>query len=375
MSELTIKDLICFYSAQPDDMANCPITLKYVLSHIDKSGYIPLADIFEAGGNKKKKNDDDMAFYDYMCSLVYKNKYIFDSEVQARVKIFEPIFKYKDSNLYSQKWHLLVSLYAYLDVVNNKNVDLDETKKKIFENSSVNKKRKIYMSEKIQGKDKYWQLINKQGYSCRPLKLWMAEAAGIDKVKLNEAINNGMKIEWDLVAEKINKKMTYIVHKSSVDSSSKQLLKLNRETRHLELYIRSKSNLTFDDVISTYNNIDISDYYIYRMTDSFPCVLEEQNLSIVPGIFIIKRVSEVREEYISACYKNLGRIKFFGYITIFNNCFIHGNVYNEDVTIDKIDNEHIVVKDNENILNGIRVYQEDLEWLVENIKQGATLIM
>lgn len=167
----------------------------------------------------------------------------------------------------------------------------------------------------------------------------------------------------------------YIIHKSSVDAATKHLLKLNRKTESLELYMRAENNVVLHDYYDIRKDFDSSDYYMYEMVNSFPCIFGGQNTPTPSGIFKIKKVSKEREEYISGYHPEYQNVKFFGYLVIFEDYFIHSNMYLEEVTKDTLDEAETISKADEHTSGCIRVSQTDLDWLVKNIKEGTTVIM
>ena len=167
----------------------------------------------------------------------------------------------------------------------------------------------------------------------------------------------------------------YIIHKSFVDATTKQLLKLNRKTESLELYMRAENNVVLHDYYNIRKNFDSSDYYMYKMVNSFSCIFGGQNTPTPSGIFKIEKISKEREEYISGYHPAYQKVKFFGYLVIFEDYFIHSNMYLEEVTKDTLDKAGTISKADEHTSGCIRVSQADLDWLVKNIKEGTTVIM
>ena len=88
-----------------------------------------------------------------------------------------------------------------LDFVNNKFK---------FEDSKIYKKNRkdgINFEEIITGTEKNWNLIKGTGYHYDALKLWMAEAAGVENVHQYIHLENKkgwqVEIKWGIVEDKI----------------------------------------------------------------------------------------------------------------------------------------------------------------------------
>jgi len=81
------------------------------------------------------------------------------------------------------------------------------------------------------------------------------------------------------------------------------------------------------------------------------------------------------EEYVSGYYPELDQVKFFGYLVIFEDYFIHSDLYASNATKETMQDYEPVSKDDTFTSGCIRVSQENLNWLLENIDVGTTVIM
>lgn len=174
---VTVKQVIEFYSKQPYE--NAEITKKYIdvfdfeTEEIGTNKYIPLAHTYTNLINLGSKEgvafgaEDDKAFCRYLMGMeqgVYT--FTFDESNSVSVET-NPYVVYEGKWQISQKWHLLIAVYAYMDAVKNEKVDGVFTTVK-----PIN-----YEHEITQDKNGPWRLASLLPVSCRPLKLWMAEAA------------------------------------------------------------------------------------------------------------------------------------------------------------------------------------------------------
>lgn len=174
---VTVKQVIEFYSKQPYE--NVEITKKYIdvfdfeTEEIGTNKYIPLAHTYTNLINLGSKEgvafgaEDDKAFCRYLMGMeqgVYT--FTFDESNSVSVET-NPYVVYEGKWQISQRWHLLIAVYAYMDAVKNEKVDGVFTTVK-----PIN-----YEHEITQDKNGPWRLASLLPVSCRPLKLWMAEVA------------------------------------------------------------------------------------------------------------------------------------------------------------------------------------------------------
>ncbi len=156
----------------------------------------------------------------------------------------------------------------------------------------------------------------------------------------------------------------------SMDCDNRYYLKLNRTASRLEVYEKSTS---FHDVpiIPVRNDFDFSDYAFYVLSKAIPCIFGDAFTDTPKGIFRIEQKSD--EEYISSYYPKYDKVKFFGYLVFFEDYFIHSNLYSIDVTKAAFRDTKPISSQDEHTTGCIRVKQEDLDWLVQNISLHITV--
>ena len=112
---------------------------------------------------------------------------------------------------------------------------------------------------------------------------------------------------------------------------------------------------------------------MYEKLKSVDCIFGGEKSSTPTGIFEVEKKSA--EEYISGYYPKRGKVKFFGYLVIFEDYFIHSDLYDAAVTGETM-HDHEPISKNDTFTSGcIRIAQSELKWLVENIELGTTVIM
>lgn len=279
-----------------------------------------------------------------------KYEYIQAPGVVAEIDPFNPYISEKKLN---QKWHILIGLLAFLDTANN---DPNYQAEKF---SVKNQIEKI----ELNNCDKRWKLIiNSTKYSSYGMCEWISHACtkNVAFVKKNY----------------INEKQLYVVRKEeAIQSSSPHLLKLNRTTKHLEYYRLSTDNAILHDYYPIRKDFDASDYLMYEKEKEFPCIWGGGDTPTPEGIFQIEKVSEAHEEYVSGYYTGHDKVKFFGYLVVFEDYFIHSNLYTEEATQDTFEQMKPVNGAEEHSSGCIRLTQEDLDWLVKNVEVGTTVVM
>ncbi len=214
---MKISELIKFYSniSEEDYKERFPVTYKFLEENPGNGGYNKLAKLFDSDGKNVTDDPYDLKFYEYLKMLNLSDRYIFkEDKLVAKVDIFSP-FVNKEKKIVSQKWHLLVALYAYLDFVNNQN---DYKESSVYKGGNINWEEQYITGEKlkesnrdlIKSKKSNWYLIEGTGYRYDALKLWMAEAAGVEMLHqyIHQENPKGfqVKIPWDIVEEKIKTK-------------------------------------------------------------------------------------------------------------------------------------------------------------------------
>ena len=92
-------------------------------------------------------------------------------------------------------------------------------------------------------------------------------------------------------------------------------------------------------------------------------------------MFDIVKKSKVKEEYISGYHKKYERIKFFGYLVIFEDYFIHSDLYMDSVISETFEQAEPISNGDTGTAGCIRISQKNVEWLLENIEVGTTVIL
>lgn len=164
----------------------------------------------------------------------------------------------------------------------------------------------------------------------------------------------------------------YIVRKETENQASKYLLKLDRVAGKLEIY-RKADNSILNEHYSIRSDFDSSDYMMYEKMKSMKCIFGGEKSPTPEGIFKIEKKSP--EEYISGYYPDRKNVKFFGYLVIFEDYFIHSDLYTADVTRETMRDNQPLSRQDTHTSGCIRVSQQELDWLVENIELGTTVIM
>lgn len=168
---------------------------------------------------------------------------------------------------------------------------------------------------------------------------------------------------------------SFIIFKAIVADADAHLLKLNRETQKLEVY-RKVSNEKIREHYSIRENFDSSNHVIFEIEKIFDCIFGSEKRPTPNGLFKIQNKSS--GEYISEYHPEYDKVKFFGYLVVFEDYYIHSDMYTVNVTKDimgKDNNVESISKGDEFTSGCIRVSQEDADWLVENIEIGTTVIL
>ncbi len=165
----------------------------------------------------------------------------------------------------------------------------------------------------------------------------------------------------------------YIIKKQILNTNCNNnlYLKLNRYKSVLEIYKRAdKSELWSNYPIR--KDFDASNYVMYERAMSFPCIYGGEGDTRTPaGLFNIEKVSN--EEYISPYHPKYDQVKFFGYIVVFEDYFIHSDMYPADIDISTYEEAEPISLYDKYTSGCIRVSQEDLRWLLGNIPAGTTI--
>lgn len=219
MEIITIADVISFYSEKDFSEQECPNTFLYLKDHDiqDKKskGYRGVYEKYiQIRNNESIEENDDVVFIKYINSL-QDGEYKFSDSLKIDLRTIVPTSEC--GRFLSEKWHLLVCVYAYLDAANNHSPGISETLKK--KGCKLCKDKKILdITQELARKEKKeensysgWKLSNFfMTYRCESLRLWMAEAAGIEDVLIEIEGDkrhdiNYKKVTWNNVYDKILK--------------------------------------------------------------------------------------------------------------------------------------------------------------------------
>lgn len=161
-------------------------------------------------------------------------------------------------------------------------------------------------------------------------------------------------------------KQSLILKKALVGAERPYLIKLNRQTNTLDVFRKCDNKKLYDD-FSIKRTCDLSAYTIFEIEQSFPCIFGGETTPTPCGIFHIEAKSE--REYTSSYYPNYKQVKFFGYLVIFEEYFIHSDLYPVGESGPDIDK---AISCNDKTTSGcIRISQKNLLWLIENVDIGT----
>ena len=174
--------------------------------------------------------------------------------------------------------------------------------------------------------------------------------------------------------EKIRER-EYIVQKSLLFYQYQYYLRLDRASQWLEVYEQADSN-TLRELYPLRENFDTSDYVLFTLKKSIPCIFGGEGKTRTPsGIFRIEHISKLQEEYVSCYHPQYDQVKFFGYLEVFEDYFIHSDMYLPDATGDTFRQMKPISAQDAHTSGCIRIPQEELDWLVEHIAEGTVIEM
>ena len=152
----------------------------------------------------------------------------------------------------------------------------------------------------------------------------------------------------------------YIVKKEFVNQEKNYLLKLNRTTHKLEIYQKA-DNSVLNEHYSIRPDFDSSGYMMYEKLKSVDCIFGGEKSPTPTGIFEVEKKSA--EEYISGYYPKRGKVKFFGYLVIFEDYFIHSDLYDAAVTGETMQ-DHEPISKNDTFTSVFELHSQNLNgWL------------
>lgn len=169
-------------------------------------------------------------------------------------------------------------------------------------------------------------------------------------------------------------KRFYILEKTKVMGDGKYLLRLDRKEDQLVVFEAVGYNRLHAH-FSIRKDFEPSDYVIYEEVKAFNCIHGGDKSPTPEGVFTV--VSKSTNEYISGYYPEHDKVKFFGYLVIFEDYFIHSDLYDGNVSEEDMRNgKGVPISKGDDHTSGcIRVKQEELDWLVENVTVGTTVVM
>lgn len=347
---VTNEDVLRFYAGKGEE--GCELTKKYMSKKpIEITGKDDYTAVFYAFQTEGKKGNKD--FYDWLKNQDL-SKTLSLREVHEKDKSFDDfILKPKTESVLINKWHLYVSYYA-----------LNEFNKKL--------NLKTYSCS---------------GFKCEELLLWMYEASNPDKnsetyKEIKKRVNKNedfsdliifLKCQIKETIEKWKMKYTYIV-KTPLLPLTKFYLKLDRTSHTIDVYEQDSGDLR--EFYSLRKDFDASNYSLFTLKKSIPCIFGGEDETRTPaGIFQVEQVSQPHEEYISSYHPKYKQVKFFGYLVIFEDYFIHSDMYLSDADCETFMQKKTISSRDSHTSGCIRVSQENLDWLTENIPQGTVIEM
>lgn len=165
----------------------------------------------------------------------------------------------------------------------------------------------------------------------------------------------------------------YIISKKNINCEIENIyfLKLNRSDSHLEIY-KKVNEECLRESYPIREDFDISKHELFALHKSMPCIYGGEGKRRTPqGFFNIEKVSS--DEYISPYYPSRGQVKFFGYLVIFEDYFIHSDLYSVDANRTDFTEQKSISLGDKDTSGCIRVSQPDLDWLVKNIPVGTMM--
>lgn len=161
---------------------------------------------------------------------------------------------------------------------------------------------------------------------------------------------------------------------SSILGDGQHLLELNREARLLEVYRRA-GDRRMRAFYSLRDDFDDSPYVMLEREKTFPCIFGGEKSPTPRGCFRVE--NKTAKEYLSGYYPEHDKVKFFGYLEIVEDYFIHSDLYAAGVTEDMMRSGDAkpISKADEHTSGCVRVAQDALDWLVENIEVGTMVLL
>lgn len=156
-------------------------------------------------------------------------------------------------------------------------------------------------------------------------------------------------------------------------SRSEYLLKLDRCNNLLRVYEKSESK-KIRGYYSLREDFSMDNYDLYEEVKQFKCIYGQVETPTPFGVFQVENKSY--DWYITP-YRpknltNIEKLKFQGYLEIFEDYFIHSDIFaeNTDGTSEIVG----TVKDG-GTTGCVRVSSDDLKWLLDNIPVKTTVML
>ena len=155
-------------------------------------------------------------------------------------------------------------------------------------------------------------------------------------------------------------------------SRSEYLLKLDRCNNLLRVYEKSDPQKIWD-YYSLRKDFSMDNYVVYEEIKQFNCIF---GCSETPTPFGVFQVENKSYDWYITPYRpknltNIEKLKFQGYLEIFEDYFIHSDIFSEAANGET----EVVgtVKDN-GTTGCVRVSSDDLKWLLDNIPVKTTVM-
>lgn len=156
-------------------------------------------------------------------------------------------------------------------------------------------------------------------------------------------------------------------------SRSKYLLKLDRNSNLLRVYEKSDPQKIWD-YYSLRKDFSMDKYLLYEEVKQFKCIYGHTETPTPFGVFQVENKSNdwYVTPYRPKNLKNVGILKFQGYLEIFEDYFIHSDIFaeNTDGT-----NEIVGTVKDGGTTGCVRVNSDDLKWLLDNIPVKTTVML
>ena len=169
----------------------------------------------------------------------------------------------------------------------------------------------------------------------------------------------------------------YIIYNATITSNSKYLLRLDRSCNILEVYTKADSCEKAREYFPLREDFDLSGHTVFEISKRFSCIIGGAGTKATPcGTFAV--VDKRNDEYESPYYEGSEHVYFYGYLKVFEDYFIHSDIYAQKTNLADINNglSTSIIGNDDNFTSGcVRVSQSDLAWLLENIDIGSVVIL